>query len=236
MARTKTADVREEDRVKLLLWCARHCCFCGKQCTTNMQIHHIDGRKSNNDLDNLIPVCLDCHGELKRYNSGHPVGTQYRYREIKKRRDQIYELYTIPYLRSASIRISKYIYKSTDERSLGDTSCTVMSLSNDLAIRLRLEIEAYHDDRQLTLDLDDLYSGSTLWNLNPHEIVTGHFPLPISKEAEPFLYRVEISWSIMDIFDRVHQMLPFSYVWNEPEKDWWFDPRVKHSKHPSEVS
>jgi hypothetical protein len=171
---------------------------------------------------------------LQRYNPEHPVGTKYRYLEIKKRRDQIYELYTLPYLRKASITISKYIYNSKRERSLGDTSCTVMPLSNDIAIRLRLRIEAYHGDEQLTLDRDDLYSGSALWNLNPSQIVLGHFPLPISKEAKPFLYRVEIFWSIVDILDREHQMLPFSYVWSELQGDWWFDPRVTHnSAHES---
>jgi len=170
---------------------------------------------------------------LQRYNPEHPVGTKYRYLEIKKRRDQIYELHTLPYLRKASITISKYTYNSklerSLERSLGDTSCTVWSLSNDIAIRLRLRIEAYHGVEQLALDIDDLYSGRALWNLNPSQIVLGHFPLPISEEVKPFLYRVEIFWSIVDILDREHQMLPFSYVWSELQGDWWFDPRVTHN-------
>jgi hypothetical protein len=67
----------------MLLWCARHCCFCGKACTTNIVIHHIDGDPSNNNFDNLIPVCFDCHGELERYNPEHPLGTKYRHLEIK---------------------------------------------------------------------------------------------------------------------------------------------------------
>ena len=234
MSKNRRVAIPEEDRAKLLLWCHRHCCFCGKECTTNIEIHHIDGDSSNNDLDNLTPVCLDCHGELKRYNPEHPVGTKYRYLEIKKRRDQIYELYTLPYLRKASITISKYIYNSQVKRPLGDTSCTVRSLSNDIAIRLRLRIEAYYGDEQLALDIDDLYSGHALWNLNPSQIVLGHFPLPISEEVKPFLYRVEVFWSIVDILDREHQMLPFSYVWSELQGNWWFDPRVMHdSAHAS---
>jgi hypothetical protein len=88
MTKAKRVAVPEEDRAKLLLWCARHCCFCGKECTTNIVIHHIDGDPSNNDLDNLMPVCFDCHGELERYNPEHPVGTRYRYLEIKKRRNR----------------------------------------------------------------------------------------------------------------------------------------------------
>lgn len=230
MAKAERVTVPEEDRAKLLLWCARHCCFCGKECTTNIVIHHIDSNSSNNDLDNLMRICFDCHGELERYNPEHPVGTKYRYIEIKKRREQIYELYTLPYLRKISILISKYVYKSELKRSLGDTSCTVISLSDDIPVRLRLKIEAYHDNEKLTFNRGDLYSGSALWNLNPSQRVMGHFQLPIVKEAEPFQYRVEMFWSIIDNFDREHQMLPFSYVWHDLANDWWFDPRVIHDK------
>jgi hypothetical protein len=93
-----------------------------------------------------------------------------------------------------------------------------------------LRIEAYHDNEKLALSRGDLYSGSALWNLNPSQIVAGHFRLPISKDAGPFLYRVEVVWSIVDVLDREHQMLPFSYVWSEPDRDWWFDPRVTHGE------
>lgn len=226
MAKNKRIIVPEEDRAKLLLWCERHCCFCGKKCTTNIEIHHIDRNPSNNDLDNLIPVCFDCHGELEHYNPKHPVGISYKHLEIKKRREQIYELYTLKYLRKVHIRISKKNFFG-EERSLGDTSCIVKSLSDDIPVRLKLRIEAYHDNKKLQVDLGDLYSGIELWNLNPTHTTFGHFMLPISKEAEPFKYRVEVFWSIIDVLDREHQMLPFSYVWNKQKDDWWFDPRVK---------
>ena len=88
------------------------------------------------------------------------------------------------------------------------------------------------DDEKLEFNRGDLYSGGALWNLNPSQIVVGHFQLPIPKEVDPFLYRVEVFWSIVDILDREHQMLPFSYVWSDPGGDWWFDPRVKHGVSP----
>ena len=229
MAKIRRVAVPEEHRAKLLLWCARHCCFCAKECTTNIVIHHIDGNPSNNDLGNLIPLCFDCHGELEHYNDEHPVGTKYKYLEIKKRREQVYELYTLQYLRKVQIRISKYESLGS-ERTLGDTSCTVKSLSDDIPVRLRLRIEAYKGRKKLNVDLGPLYSGIALWNLNPSHTTFAHFELPISKEAKPFLYRVEVFWSIIDILDREHQMLPFSYVWTDPNSDWWFDPRVTHNE------
>lgn len=229
MTKIRRVVVPEEDRANMLLWCARHCCFCNKECTTNIVIHHIDGNPSNNDLDNLIPICFDCHGELEHYSVEHPVGTKYRYLEIKKRRDQVYELYTRQYMRKVQISISKYNSVGS-ERALGDTSCTVESLSDDIPVRLRLRIEAYQGSKRLQVDLGDLYSGIALWNLNPSHITFGHFELPISEETNPFLYRVEVFWSIIDILDREHQMLPFSYVWNDPNSDWWFDPRVTNNE------
>ena len=124
------------------------------------------------------------------------------------------------------IKISKYICGSQRERRLGDTSCTVRTLSQDIPIRLRVSIEPYHSEQRLEVDLGDLYSGRALWNLNPSQIVAGHFRLPVSKDATPFRYRAEVFWSIMDVLGREHKMLPFSYVWSDPDGDWWFDPRV----------
>ncbi|HEC91957.1 MAG TPA: HNH endonuclease [Candidatus Atribacteria bacterium] len=237
--KNKRVPISEEKRAKLLLWCARHCCFCGKACTTNIEFHHIDGDPSNNDEDNLIPLCFDCHGEIDRYNPEHPKGTNYRYLEIKTRREQMYELYTRPYLRQIEIKISKYCHHIQDKtgkpklRPWGDTSCTVRTLSRDIPIKLRLRIEPYHYDQHLEAGFGGLYTGKILWNLNPSQIVFGHFKLPISEESDPFNFRVEIFWSIIDILEREHQMLPFSYVWNNPESDWWFDPRIipKHNNN-----
>jgi hypothetical protein len=37
------------------------CSICG---TNNPHIHHIDENPSNNNLDNLIPLCPNCHGNI----------------------------------------------------------------------------------------------------------------------------------------------------------------------------
>ena len=201
-----------------------------------MEFHHIDGDSSNNAEDNLIPVCFDCHGELPRYNPKHPKGSKYRDLEIKKRRDQIYDLYTLPYVRQVDIKISKYVHHVQDntgqprERQWGDISCTVRILSHDLPVRLRLRIEPYHDNQRLKVTLGEIYSGRALLNLNPSQIFFGHLKLPIPAEPKSFLFRVEIFWSVVDILDREHEMLPFSYVWSDPKGDWWFDPLTKYNE------
>lgn len=224
--------VPEEDRAKMLLWCARHCCFCGKACTTNIVVHHIDGDSSNNDLDNLIPVCFDCHGELERYNPKHPVGTKYRHLEITTRREQIYDLYTRQYLRQVDIKISRYHLGMLErkERELDDISCSVQTLSKDIPVRLKLCLKPYQEDQLLDVELDPLYSGLDLWNLNPNFIIHGHFRLPITSDSKPFHFRVEVFWSIIDVLEREHEMLSFSYVWTDPNGDWWYDPRTLYER------
>ena len=219
--------IPEEIRARLLLWSARHCCFCGKPCRMNIEIHHIDGNRTNNEIDNLVPLCFDCHGELSR---GGVMGLGYRSLEIRTRRDQIYEMHTLPYLRQVNITISNYTHGIRKQRrSVGDVSCTVQLMSQDLPIRLRLKIIRYQNGRVLDSPLGDLYSGKTLWNLNPGQIIFGHFGFPIAKRSKPFACRVEVFGTIVDVLQREHTMLPFSYVWDNPGGDWWYDPRTIYS-------
>lgn len=56
------------------------CCVCrtkGKE----VQIHHIDGNPSNNTLDNLAVVCLDCHS---RVTGTRGLGRSYSRVEVRK--------------------------------------------------------------------------------------------------------------------------------------------------------
>jgi hypothetical protein len=200
----------------------------------NIEIHHIDGDRSNNAIDNLVPVCFDCHGELTRYGE-HKTGSKYRYVEIKTRRDQIYEEQTLRYLRHVDIKISNYLQHMKGangepmRRKFGDVSCTVASLSQDLPLQVRLKVVAYQKNKKLDGWLDDLYSGKALWNLNPGHVVFGHFGLPITPKSASFPVRVEIFWSVFDVLQKEHNRLPISYVWDDPKRDWWFDPRIRYS-------
>lgn len=228
---TRRPEITEEQRSKLLIWCERHCCFCGRQCTTNIEIHHIDQDSSNNQDDNLIPLCFDCHGELARYNPKHPRGTKYRYLEVSARREQIYEEYTRKYLRQVTISISRFLHfpgRESRERAWPDFSYTVTSLSGDIPIQIRSISKPYFNRNFIEQDLGDLYSGRQLWNLNPGQVVLGHFRLPIAKEDLNEL-RIEVHWKIVDVVAREHAMLPFSYVLTEENSDFWYDPCVVHS-------
>lgn len=62
----KRVKIPYKDSDELLVLCKHLCCICEKPL---VQIHHIDGNPSNNDPNNLIPLCGTCHNlvEVKVY-------------------------------------------------------------------------------------------------------------------------------------------------------------------------
>lgn len=82
---------------EVLVRCGRHCCICGKFVGTKIELHHIvqvaDG--GDDSVDNCIPLCLDCHAEVKSYNQKHPKGRKYTETELKRHRDKCYEKYAL---------------------------------------------------------------------------------------------------------------------------------------------
>jgi len=54
-----------------------------------MQTHHItqEADGGSDTLDNCIPLCLDCHGEVVSYNPKHPIGRKFSPEELKRHRD-----------------------------------------------------------------------------------------------------------------------------------------------------
>lgn len=70
---------------------ARHCCICRNYLPLNMHVHHIR-EKSNggtDDLDNLIPVCIQCHSAIHTKTKMTRAFTE---TELKISRDLVYEM------------------------------------------------------------------------------------------------------------------------------------------------
>ncbi len=92
----------------VLVKCQRCCCLCHKFCGTKIELHHIkqvaDG--GENTEDNCIPLCLECHADVKSYNPKHPKGHQYTEKELKGHRDSWYEKVksTSPYTENDSLK------------------------------------------------------------------------------------------------------------------------------------
>lgn len=78
---------------KALLDCGRCCCICHKFCGFKMELHHIIQKSEGGEdsYDNCIPLCFDCHAEIKFDNSKHPKGRKYSNSEIKSHRNRWYK-------------------------------------------------------------------------------------------------------------------------------------------------
>ena len=58
-------SLMKKNRLIKLKQTAGKCEICGRK-TEKMNIHHLDGSKSNHSLDNLILLCRNCHCRLHR--------------------------------------------------------------------------------------------------------------------------------------------------------------------------
>lgn len=81
-------QVKEE----VMILCARHCCLCENPKGLKMEVHHIVHRSEGGDdtLANAIPLCFDCHADMRSYDSKHPKGLKYSRNELIRRRDDWY--------------------------------------------------------------------------------------------------------------------------------------------------
>lgn len=77
---------------KALTSCGRRCVICHEFCGTKMELHHIKQVADGGDdsFENCIPLCLNCHADVKAYNPRHPIGRQYTEGELKTHRDLWY--------------------------------------------------------------------------------------------------------------------------------------------------
>ena len=76
-----------------LVSCGRCCCLCHKFCGTKIEVHHIrEASEGGGDsLGNAIPLCFDCHADMRSYDHKHPKGNKYSESELKRHRDSWYE-------------------------------------------------------------------------------------------------------------------------------------------------
>lgn len=83
-----SAPVKEQ----ALVACARHCCICHKFAGLKIECHHIilKSEGGQDDFENCIPLCFDCHAEQSSYDHRHPKGTKYTPSELKSHRDNWY--------------------------------------------------------------------------------------------------------------------------------------------------
>lgn len=77
----------------VMVACSRHCSLCHKFCGIKIEIHHIRPRASGgpDTFENAIPLCFDCHADMRTYDALHPKGTKYSENELVRLRDIWYK-------------------------------------------------------------------------------------------------------------------------------------------------
>lgn len=85
-----SAKVKED----ALVLCARHCCLCHLHKGLKMEVHHIVQHSEGglDVLDNAIPLCFECHADMRSYDHNHPKGLKYTRSELVRRRDDWYAI------------------------------------------------------------------------------------------------------------------------------------------------
>jgi hypothetical protein len=75
-----------------LVACGRRCSICHKFCGLKIELHHIvhQAEGGADTYDNCIPLCFDCHADMRSYDHNHPKGTKYSENELKRHRDDWY--------------------------------------------------------------------------------------------------------------------------------------------------
>lgn len=103
----------------VLVRCNRHCCLCGKYVGQKIELHHIkqvaDGGEDT--VDNCIPLCFNCHAEVKAYNPRHPKGRKFTENELKGHRDKCYKRYSLKNTESPTVKVER-IFRPRAKKSL----------------------------------------------------------------------------------------------------------------------
>jgi hypothetical protein len=84
MGKTRIS-VPENIKLEVISKCNNRCCVCQ---TPFIVIHHIDEDPSNNDVDNLAPLCPNCHSQA---HSSNQMSVKLTSSRIRILRDKWYE-------------------------------------------------------------------------------------------------------------------------------------------------
>ena len=142
------------------------------------------------------------------------------------------DFYPIKHCSQVLMRISKYQFPIQHDDAgkpimhTGESVSLVIANLNLVPVRLRMILRSYHNNELLKINFSDQYSGKKLLKLNPGSHVFRRLNLHVKPSIEEVNYRVEVFWSITDPSRKEFERYPFSFVWNDPEKDWIFEPEV----------
>lgn len=148
--------------------------------------------------------------EIGSYNPKHSVGTAYKVREIKARRDQIYDKYTRHLIPPIHFYPDQQIMNTTRSHKLPFIGFRLQHLGDSLPVNVRVEAKVVLDkeDKGLVEGTKGYYNGEVRWNINPRTIFFGGFSIkPEYAESDKELM-IEFRVTVIDQYEREHTLLP----------------------------
>lgn len=217
----------EKVKLKALLWSNRHCCVCDKSCGLDIEIAHIDPIKGSS-FENAIPVCYNHHAQIGRYNKEHPKGNKYRILELTKRREQIYEKYTIHLIPTL---LWYLVPRFGDTKKLPfefpRVGFVIENLAVHLPVKLQVMVKAFLAGEEIKVETNPkkpYYNKGIIWNLNAGHRFFGHFKLESKCVTGDDHLCVEVSVTAIDPYERSHDLYPNCYTYAREEKGWFTEP------------
>ena len=179
-----------------LVRAARHCCSCRRYKGVNIEVHHIVPRSDggNDDIDNAIALCFDCHASAGHYNSNHPKGSAYSPSELRKARECWHSLVKSGVVNCppelSDLAYCRYIlcksFSVISEIVRGDFSRIPVSrplLADNAALeQMRMLVQKHDSDRRQSKIVGDMFSDVAAYRTKFPEVRTcedlenQHFP------------------------------------------------------------
>ncbi len=77
-------------KAQAMVACGRCCSICHKFCGIKIECHHIihESEGGEDTYENCLPLCFDCHADMRSYDKKHPKGTKYKREELELHREQ----------------------------------------------------------------------------------------------------------------------------------------------------
>jgi hypothetical protein len=218
-------DFSENIKLRCLLWSDRHCCVCGKACGLDIEVAHIDP-KGPITIENAIPACYNCHAALGRYFKGHPRGNKYRFEELRKRRNQIYERYT----RHLVPEILPNMHPRINEIGqihLPTVGFSITPLGHFIPARAKIIVRVFLGGRDLGVIPNPekpYYCGGIRWSVNPGYTFGGNFSVPQKCVDSKENLILELRVTVIDPYDREHDLLPVCFTYVRQKGYWFMEP------------
>jgi hypothetical protein len=227
----RNAGFSPGDKRRVLLWCQRHCCFCGRKCGTDIQVAHIEPRRRDKswNIENAIPLCLNCHQKLFSYDPKHPLGIKYTPEELKTIRDETYEKYTRHLIPEFGFQITQNSPPWHTRQYPNVGFIIVLSRMKDpQPIGFRVHVTAFLNGRNRGTTSDLHYSGRRIWEQpqprrDSDYMLWGNFTSPVAKVRDGQRLEFRVRVTAIDKHKREHPKAK-SWVYIPKANSWYLEP------------